>query len=180
MARRYRPSTLRRMPPPEPIELEVSGRTVTISSPDKVWFTERGETKLDLVRYFQSIEQPLLRAIGGRPILMERYPEGASGKSFFQKRVPKSAPEWLQTVVVATPNGTTSDALVAVDLAHVLWAVNMGCLGFHAWPVLAADTEHTDELRIDLDPQGAVPLEMVREAAAEARTLLADVGLTGW
>src|SRR5215831_1574172 len=113
------------MPPPsEPIELEVSGRTVTISSPDKVWFTERGETKLDLVRYFQSIEQPLLRAIGGRPILMERYPEGASGKSFFQKRVPKSAPEWLTTQRVATPNGTESDALVAVDLAHVLWAVN--------------------------------------------------------
>jgi DNA ligase D len=168
------------MPPSEPIELEVSGRTVSISSPDKVWFTERGETKLDLVRYFQAIEEPLLRAIGGRPILMERYPEGASGKSFFQKRVPKSAPEWLTTQRVATPNGTESDALVAVDLAHVLWAVNQGCLGFHAWPMRAADPAHADELRIDLDPQGKVPLEMVREAAAEARQLLSDVGVTGW
>ena len=125
--------------PSDSIELEVSGRTVSISSPEKVFFAERGETKLDLVRYLQSIEQPLLRAIGGRPILMERYPEGASGKSFFQKRVPKSAPAWLTTQRVATPNGTESDALVAVDLAHVLWAVNMGCLGFHAWPIQAAD-----------------------------------------
>src|SRR6478736_2914017 len=114
------------MPAPDSIELEICGRTVAISSPEKVFFAERGETKLDLVRYFESIEEPLLRAIGGRPILMERYPEGASGKSFFQKRVPKTAPEWLRTMRVATPNGTESDALVAVDLAHVLWAVNMG------------------------------------------------------
>ena len=84
-------------PAAEHTEVEVSGRTVTISSPDKVFFAERGETKLDLVRYYQAVEQPLLRAIGGRPILLERYPDGASGKSFFQKRVPKTAPDWLET-----------------------------------------------------------------------------------
>src|SRR5215470_18912263 len=100
------------MPAQDSVELEVAGRTLAISSPEKVFFSERGETKLDLVRYFQSIEQPLLRAIGGRPILMERYPEGASGKSFFQKRVPDSAPEWLDRTIVSTPNGTTSQALV--------------------------------------------------------------------
>src|SRR3954462_4221874 len=164
------------MPASDAVELTASGRTVTISSPEKVFFAERGETKLDLVRYLQSIEAPLLRAIGGRPILMERYPEGASGPSFFQKRVPKSAPAWLTTQRVATPNGTESNALVAVDLAHVLWAVNMGCLGFHVWPNTAADPSHADELRIDLDPSPGVTSAIIREAAAETKTLLGELG----
>ena len=167
-------------PAAEHAEVEVSGRTVSISSPDKVFFKERGETKLDHVHYVIAVGEPLLRAIGGRPILMERYPDGASGKSFFQKRVPKSAPDWLQTVTVATVNGTESDALVAVDVAHLVWAVNLGCLGFHAWPTLASDPEHADELRIDLDPGPGVTFEMVRETAVEARTLLAEHGLTGF
>jgi DNA primase len=113
----------------ERAEIDVDGRTVSISSPGKVLFPERGETKLDLVRYYQAVTQPLLAAMGGRPVLMERYPEGAAGKSFFQKRVPDTAPDWLTTTVVSTPNGTTSRALVVTDLAHVLWAVNLGCLG---------------------------------------------------
>ena len=153
---------------------------VSISSPDKIFFKERGETKLDHVHYVIAVGEPLLRAIGGRPILMERYPDGASGKSFFQKRVPKGAPDWLQTVTVATVNGTESDALVAVDVAHLVWAVNLGCLGFHAWPTLASDPEHADELRIDLDPGPGVTFEMVRETAVEARALLAEHGLTGF
>jgi DNA ligase D len=167
------------MPGGDAITLQVAGHAVAITSPDKVYFAERGESKLDLVRYYQAIEQPLLRAIGGRPILMERYPSGAGGSSFFQKRV-KNPPPWLQTVVVSTPNGTESDALVAADLAHVLWAVNQGCLGFHAWPARAADPEHADELRIDLDPQPGVEQPMVREAAREAKALLDELGLTGW
>jgi DNA ligase D len=168
------------MPTGEQIEIGVAGRTVQVSSPDKVWFAERGETKLDLVRYVLAVEEPLLRAIGGRPILMERYPDGASGKSFFQKRVPKSAPEWLTTVTVETVNGTPSDALVAIDAAHLVWAVNLGCLGFHAWPTRYDDPEHADELRIDLDPQPGATLDMAREAAREARALLGELGLTGF
>ncbi len=89
----------------------------------------------------------------GRPAMLQRFPEGAGGKSFFQKRVPSGAPDWLQTTVVTTPNGTTSNALVVADLAHVLWAVNLGCLGLHLWPYRADDPDHADELRIDLDPQ---------------------------
>lgn len=161
----------------EATTVEASGREVRISSPDKVFFPTRGETKLDLVHYYQSIEEPLLAALGGRPTLMQRFPDGASGKSFFQKRVPAGAPEWLQTTEVATPNGTTSNALVIADLAHLLWAVNMGCLGFHPWPYLAADPEIADELRIDLDPSPGVTFEQVREAAFEVRTLLAEVGI---
>jgi DNA ligase D len=167
------------MPTGEQIEIEVAGRTVQVSSPDKVWFAERGETKLDLVRYVLAVEEPLLRAIGGRPILMERYPDGASGKSFFQKRV-KSAPEWLTTVTVETVNGTPSDALVAIDAAHLVWAVNLGCLGFHAWPTRFDDPEHADELRIDLDPQPGATLDMAREAAREAQALLGELGLAGF
>ena len=116
-------------------------------------FPEPGITKLDLVRYYESVEAPLMRAMRGRPVLMERFPHGVGQKSFFQKRVPDNAPDWLETAVVSTPNGTTSDALVVADLAHIAWAVNLGCLGFHVWPSHADDLEHADELRIDLDPQ---------------------------
>jgi DNA primase len=117
---------------PDPVAVvEAAGHSVEISSPDKVFFDERGETKLDLVHYYEAVAGPLLAAMGDRPVLLQRFPHGAGGSSFFQKRVPESHPDWLQTTVVSTPNGTTSQALVAADLAHVLWAVNLGCLGFH-------------------------------------------------
>ncbi|MGI8984345.1 MAG: DNA polymerase domain-containing protein [Acidimicrobiales bacterium] len=135
------------------VVLEAAGHQLTLTHPDKVFFAERGETKLDLVRYYEAVAGPLLAAIGGRPVLLQRFPNGAGNQSFFQKRVPALRPEWLQTAVVSTPNGTTSDALVVADLAHVYWAVNLACLGFHVWPTRAADLEHADELRIDLDPR---------------------------
>ncbi len=146
-----------------------------VTNPGKVFFSARGETKLDLVDYYLSVEDPLMRAMGGRPVLLERYPDGASGKSFFQKRVPKGAPEWLTTTVVSTPNGTLSNAMVAADLAHVVWAVNMGCLGFHVWPYLANAPAFADELRIDLDPQPGVVFDQVREAAHEVRAALDEL-----
>ena len=159
------------------VVVEAAGREVVISHPEKVFFAERGETKFDLVRYYEAVADPLLAAMGGRPVLLQRFPNGAGGSSFFQKRVPEARPEWLETAVVSTPNGTTSNALVAADLAHVLWAVNLGCLGFHVWPTLAADLEHADELRIDLDPTPGVTFSMVQEAAAEVRTLFDEVGV---
>src|SRR3954452_10971019 len=127
---------------PKPTESEVlsiDGIDVTVSSPSKEFFSERGETKMDLVEHYLRVQEPLMRAMGGRPVLLQRFPNGAEGPSFFQKRVPKDAPEWVQTAIVSTPNGTTSDALVAADIAHVVWAVNLGCLGFHVWPSLASD-----------------------------------------
>ncbi|HEY8676575.1 MAG TPA: non-homologous end-joining DNA ligase [Candidatus Dormibacteraeota bacterium] len=161
----------------EVVVVEASGREVPITSPGKVFFPERGETKLDLVRYYQAVEEPLLRAMGDRPVLLQRFPHGAGGSSFFQKRVPDSRPDWLKTTVVSTPNGTTSNALVAADLAHVLWAVNLGCLGFHVWPSKWSDPEHADELRIDLDPTPGVTFAMVREAARDVRVLLSEMGV---
>ncbi|MBF6206224.1 non-homologous end-joining DNA ligase [Streptomyces gardneri] len=164
----------------ESVDIETDGRTVTISHPDKVYFTKRGETKLDLVRYYQAIAEPFLSVVGGRPLLLERYPDGASGKSWFQKRVPKSAPEWLRTVEVSTPNGTTSDALVAHDLAHILWAVNQGCLGFHVWPNRADNLDIADELRIDLDPSPGITFADLVQAAFRTRDLLAELGIESW
>src|SRR5690242_8049489 len=146
---------------------------------DKVFFAERGETKGDLAEHYVRVAEPLMRAMGGRPVLLQRFPDGASGPSFFQKRVPKNIPDWLQTTVVSTPNGTTSQALIAADIDHVLWAVNLGCLGFHVWPYLAADPEHTDELRIDLDPSPGVDFTHIRRAAHEVHGLLTELGLAG-
>lgn len=159
------------------VTVRAGERDVTVTHPDKVFFTQRGETKLDLVSYYLSVAEPLMRAVGGRPVMLERYPDGASGASFFQKRVPSHAPDWLQTTTVATVNGTESDALVLADIAHVVWAVNLGCLGFHVWPFHAAMPEAADELRIDLDPQPKVPYSMVREAAAEVRRLFDELGI---
>lgn len=164
----------------EEIVLDVAGREVAITSPDKVFFSERGETKLDLVRYYLAVGQPLMRAVGGRPTLMQRFPNGAGGSSFFQKRVPENRPDWLQTTIVSTPNGTTSRALVLADVAHVSWAVNLGCLGFHVWPYLAEQPEFADELRLDLDPQPGVGFGEVRAAAAELRRLLGELGIVGY
>ena len=160
--------------------LDVAGRAVTVTSPGKVFFPERGETKLDVVRYYLEVAEPFLRAAGGRPTLMQRFPHGAEGNSFFQKRVPKDAPEWLQTTIVSTPNGTTSRALVLADMAHVVWAVNLACLGFHLWPYLHDRPEGADELRLDLDPQPGVGFEEVRAAAAEVRRLLDELGIVGY
>src|SRR5581483_1072812 len=119
-----------------------AGRSVEISHPDKVFFPGSGHTKLDLASYYLAVAEPLMATMGGRPVLLQRFPHGATGPSFFQKRVPEQRPEWLDTTIVSTPNGTPSRALVATDVAHVLWAVNLGCLGFHVWPVRAADPEH--------------------------------------
>ncbi|MDQ6797548.1 MAG: ATP-dependent DNA ligase, partial [Actinomycetota bacterium] len=161
----------------EGVALEAAGHEVLITHPDKVFFAERGETKLDLAHFYQAVEAPLMAAMAGRPVLLQRFPNGAGKSSFFQKRVPDTRPDWLETAEVSTPNGTTSQALVVADLAHVLWAVNLACLGFHVWPTRAADPEHADELRIDLDPGPGVTFPMVREAAGEVRALLGELGV---
>ena len=164
----------------EKLVLSIDGRDVSISHPDKLLFADRGETKLDLIRYYEAVREPLLATLGGRPVMLQRFPSGAGGDSFFQKRVPKNAPAWLETTTVSTPNGTESEALVVADVAHVAWAVNLGCLGFHVWPSLAAAPEFADELRIDLDPGPGVTFPMVQEAAAEVRRLLDDHGVSGY
>ena len=162
--------------------VEAAGREVRVTSPHKVFFPQRGETKLDLVRYYLAVEEPIMRAMQGRPTLLQRFPQGAGGQSFFQKRVPDGAPDWLETTTVTTVNGTTSRALVAADVAHLVWAVNLGCLGFHVWPYRAdtSDETHVDELRIDLDPQPGTGFAEAVVAAGELRTLLAEHGIVAF
>jgi DNA ligase D len=155
----------------------VAGREIRISSPDKIYFPALGATKSDLVSYYLEVGDALLNTAGGRPAMLQRFPNGATGKSFFQKRVPSGAPSWLETTTVATPNGTTSNALVVADVAHVMWAVNLGCLGLHLWPYRAADPDHADELRIDLDPQPGVGFDDVRAAAFHCHDLLDELGV---
>src|SRR5262249_7895872 len=157
------------------VVVSVAGRDVQITSPDKVFFADRQDTKLDLVNYYIAIEEPLMRAMRDRPVLMHRFPNRARGTSFFQKRVGDKAPDWLTTTIVSTPNGTTARALVIADLAHFLWAVNLGCLGFHSWPVRTDDLEHPDELRIDLDPGPGTTFAMAREAAVNVRAFFDEL-----
>ena len=161
------------------VEVQVSGRTVTVSSPDKVYFRGGPYTKLDLVQYYLSVGDAVMLQMRDRPVMLQRFPDGAHGNSFFQKRIPAGAPEWLTTMVVQTPNGTPSRVLVIADLAHLVWAVNMGCLGFHTWPVRMKQP-WVDELRIDLDPGPGTNYGMAQEAAAETRRLLGDLGVTGF
>lgn len=164
----------------DPVFVQVGDREVEITSPDKVFFPDCGATKLDLAQYYVAIGEPLMRVMFDRPVLLQRFPNGTAGSSFFQKRIPDSAPDWLQTTVVSTPNGTTSRALVVGDLAHVIWAVNLGCLGFHSWAVRAIAPQHCDELRIDLDPQPSTTFAMVVETAHEVQRLLSAMGVIGF
>ena len=169
----------------EPVELEAAGRVVEITNPHKVMFPSVGpdkeeRTKLDLANYYVTVGEALMRTVRDRPVLLERYPNGVREKSFFQKRIPDSAPEWLVTTTVETINGTPSRALVIADLAHVLWAVNMGVLGLHVWPFRASDPDDADEMRIDLDPSPGVTFDQVRESAAHVRDLLAEHGMLGF
>ena len=158
--------------------IEVAGQALEISHPEKLFFPGIGATKLDLVNYYLEVGDALLASAGNRPALMQRFPEGALGKSFFQKRVPAGAPAWVQTIEVSTPNGTLSNALVLADMAHVVWAVNLGCIGFHLWPTRVPHTDLADELRIDLDPQPGVTFDHVKEAAMLVKVFLDELGIS--
>lgn len=160
--------------------VEVAGREVKVSNPAKVFFSARGETKLDLVEYYLAVGEGVLRGVHLRPTVMKRYPDGAEGKMFFQHRVPASHPDWLQTVTVAYPNAGTAVLLCPVDLAHVVWAVNLGCLDLNPWASRRFDLEHPDELRIDLDPQPGVTFAEVKQVAACVRDVLDECGMVSF
>jgi DNA ligase D-like protein (predicted polymerase) len=163
------------------VELEVDGRTVRVTNPDKVFFSARGETKLDLVRYYVAVGEGALRGVYERPTVLKRYPDGAQGEFFYQKRVPeKGRPDWLETVVVSFPSGRHAEELCPVDVAHVAWAANLGCLDLNPWPVRRHDVDHPDELRVDLDPQPGVAWPTVREVALAVHAVLAEHGMAGF
>ncbi len=160
--------------------IEVAGRAVTISNPDKVYFPQTGHTKMDLVRYYLSVADGALRGAGGRPLVLKRFVNGAEGEAFFQKRAPANRPGWLDSVVLSFPSGRTAEEIVISDAAGLAWVVNLGCIDLNPHPIRADDLEHPDELRVDLDPVPGVSWPQILDVALVARDVLADFGLTGW
>jgi DNA ligase D-like protein (predicted polymerase) len=175
------------------VEIQVGDRVVKVTNPDKVYFPARQETKLDLVNYYLSVGDGILRALFERPTTLERWPggvfEGAKlstradnrGDAFFQKRIPKNTPDWIQTARIAFPSGRHADELCPVELADIAWAANLGTVTFHPWPVRRADVDHPDELRIDLDPQPGTDFDDAKKVAlGPVREILGELGFTGF
>jgi bifunctional non-homologous end joining protein LigD len=160
--------------------LDIAGREVTITNPDKVYFPKTGHTKLDLVRYYLSVAEGALLGVRGRPMALKRYVNGVEGEAFYQKRAPQNRPEWLETVEFRYPSGGVAHEIVLRDEAGLAWVVNLGCIDLHPHPVRADDLAHPDELRVDLDPIPGVPWSQVRQVAMVVKEVLDDVGLTGW
>jgi DNA ligase D-like protein (predicted polymerase) len=160
--------------------LAVCGQEIRISNPGKLYFPEAGITKLELARYYVDCEQAVVNGLRERPTVMKRWVDGVTGKPFFQKRVPDSAPEWLQSATVTFPSGRHARELVPNDAAHLVWGVNLGVIDWNPWPVRRADLDHPDELRVDLDPCPGVPFSEVREVALGVREVLDEHGLLGF
>jgi bifunctional non-homologous end joining protein LigD len=164
----------------EPATVDVCGHELRVSNPGKLFFPERKLTKLDLVDYYVECQEAVVRGLRERPTVMKRWVDGVQGEPFFQKRVPDSAPEWLQTATVTFPSGRHARELVPNDAAHLVWGVNLGVIDWNPWPVRRADLDHPDELRVDLDPQPDVPFAQVREVALGVREVLDEHGLLGF
>jgi DNA ligase D-like protein (predicted polymerase) len=164
----------------EATTIEAAGVEVRISNPDKVFFPASGTTKLQLANYYLAVGEGALNACRDRPSTMHRFPDGVDGENFYQKRLPAKRPEWIRSAVVRFPSGRTAEMLVVADLAHLLWAINLGCLHMNPWPVRSDDLDHPDELRVDLDPTPGIPFQQVREIAMIVKEVLEEHSLVGW
>lgn len=160
--------------------LEVAGREVTITNPDKLVFPDRGHTKLDLVRYYLAVADGALRGIAGRPMILKRFVKGIDQEAFFQKRAPGKRPDWIEVAELRYASGTSAQEAVVRDAAGLAWIVNLGCIDLNPHPVLAEDLDHPDELRIDLDPVPGVDWKQILDVALVAKEVLEGHGLTGW
>jgi DNA ligase D-like protein (predicted polymerase) len=160
--------------------MEIEGREVAITNPDKVYFPRSGHTKLDLINYYLAVADGAILGVNGRPMALKRFVNGADSEPFFQKRAPESRPAWIETAELSYPSGRSAAEVVVRDAAQLIWVVNLGCIDLNPHPVRADDLDHPDELRVDLDPVRGVPWPQVREVALVTRDVLADVGLVGW
>jgi DNA ligase D len=165
----------------EDVHLDVGGRDVRISSPDRVYFPERGETKLDLAQYYLSVGDGILRALRERPTMLHRFPKGVEGAKVHQKRLPKGAPDWVETVRLHFPRyDLHADELCPTELAQIIWAVQMSTVELHPWNVRRADVDRPDEWRIDLDPMPDAPFDRVRRVAGVVHEVLDELGVVGF
>jgi DNA ligase D len=162
------------------VELNVGERVVRVSNPGKVYFPERGISKLQVVEYYLAVAEPLLRVLRDRPTTLKRYVDGVTGEAFYQKRLPKGAPEWVETARIKFPSGRPADEVCPTEPAVLAWAANLGTFDFHPWPVRRSDTDRPDELRVDLDPQPGTDFRDAVEVAMVLREVLAELGLTGY
>jgi bifunctional non-homologous end joining protein LigD len=160
--------------------LELAGHQVAVSNPGKVYFPRTGHTKLDMVNYYLAVAAGTLGGVRGRPMALKRFVNGAENEPFFQKRAPEKRPDWVGTVELSFPSGRTADEVVVTDEAVLAWVINLGCIDLNPHPVRAADLDHPDELRVDLDPVPGVKWPQIRDVALVAKDVLADFGLTGW
>jgi DNA ligase D-like protein (predicted polymerase) len=160
--------------------IEIAGREVAITNPDRVYFPQAGHTKLDLARYYASVADGAVRGVAGRPVVLKRYVDGADRPPFFQKRAPEKHPDWIETVELAFPSGRTAHEVVIRDAAQLLWTVNLGCIDLNPHPVRADDLDHPDEMRVDLDPGPGIAWDQIRLVALVVRDVLEEHGLTGW
>jgi len=168
------------MAPTKAEVLEVAGQQVRVTNPDKVLFPALGVTKLDVVRFFVDVGPAALLGCRDRPSILHRFPDGVGAEDFYQKRLPKGAPEWVQTALITFPSGRTATMPVMADEAHLAWHATLGCVDINPWPVRRDDVDHPDELRIDLDPIPGVPFSDVREVALVVRAVLEDHGMHGF
>jgi DNA ligase D len=168
----------------EPLQLTVDGphgpRAVRVSNPDKVYFPARGITKRQVVEFYLTVADPLLRVLRDRPTTLKRFPDGVAGDPFYAKRVPKGAPDWIEPVRITFPSGRTAEEVCPTEPAVLAWAANLGTLDFHPWPVRRPDVDHPDELRIDLDPQPGTTFADAIRVADVLRAALGDAGITGY
>ncbi|MDY6809469.1 MAG: non-homologous end-joining DNA ligase [Actinomycetota bacterium] len=165
----------------EPVELRVGDRIIRLSSPDRVYFSERGETKRDLAEYYLAVGDGIVRALRDRPCMLHRFPKGVDGKKVHQKRIPAGAPDWLETVELWFPRfGRTADELCVTELGSVIWAVQMSTVEFHPWNSRRDDTESPDEWRIDLDPMPECPFSRIQRVAHVVEEVLDELGMRGF
>lgn len=160
--------------------LEVAGREVAVTNPDRVVFPEPGHTKLDLVRYYLDVADGALRGVAGRPMILKRFVKGIHEEAFFQKRAPAKRPDWVEVTTLRYRSGVSADEVVVRNAAGLAWVVNLGCIDLNPHPVLAEDLDHPDELRIDLDPVPGVDWQQIIEVALVAKEVLEEHGLAAW
>jgi DNA ligase D len=155
-------------------------RAVRVSNPQKVFFPQRGITKRQVVEYYLVVSEPMLRVLAQRPVTLKRYVDGVEGQAFYAKRVPRGAPEWVESVKVTFPSGRTAYQVCPTEPAVLVWAANLGTLEFHPWPVRRPDVDHPDELRVDLDPQPGTGFPDAVRVAGVLREVLSEAGLMGY
>jgi DNA ligase D-like protein (predicted polymerase) len=162
------------------VELEIDGRTVKVTNPDKIFYRKLKATKLDHVQYYVSVGEGIVRALYERPTYLKRHPDGADDEPIYQKRVPEKRPDWIETARVTFPSGRHADTLCVTEVAQVAWAANLATLDFHPWPARRTDVDHPDELRIDIDPQPGTTFKDAKRVAGLVHEVLEEIDFTGW